>query len=128
MKFKKSQLSLEFMSFLALGVVFAMVFLIMVKMIINDQTKDKDVAEIRDFGYSVQRELILASEVEPGYERQIVIPNKVDSIEYSINNTERLLIVTFSGSDHIFYIPNVSGTIVKGTNTIRNIGGSVYIE
>ena len=55
------------MSFLALGVVFALVFLLMVKILINDQTEDRNVAEIRDFGYSIQRELILAAEVNPGY-------------------------------------------------------------
>ena len=116
------------MSFLALGVVFALVFLLMVKILINDQTEDRNVAEIRDFGYSIQRELILAAEVNPGYERQMMIPDKVGLIDYAINNTESLLIINYDNSDYTFPIPNISGTVTKGLRTIKNVGGQVQIE
>jgi hypothetical protein len=67
----------------------------------------------------LQSELILASEVEPGYERTVVIPDKAGSADYEINQTSNDLVIKYRKTELLFPIPKVSGSFQKGSNIIR---------
>lgn len=82
-------------------------------------SEEKNIIRLTDLGYSLQNELILASQVEPGYERTIIIPAKVGTAGYSISQTENDLVIRYREIDLTFQIPQVSGTLAKGSNTIR---------
>lgn len=90
-------------------------------------SEEKNINRLRDLGYSLQSELILASEVEPGYVRIIIIPKKVGTADYSISQTDNDLVVTYRGGELLFPIPQVSGSLSKGNNTIRKTDASTVV-
>ena len=51
-----------------------------------------------------------------------------NSLDYSLSNTDRLLIIRFEETDITFPIPKINGVVVKGNNTIRKTAGVVYID
>ena len=90
-------------------------------------SEDKNINKLRDLGYSLQSELILASEVEPGYERTIVIPEKVQGVDYSISQTTKDIVITYKQAQLLFPIPQVSGSLTKGSNTIRKTNANTVV-
>ena len=88
-------------------------------------SEEKNINKLQDLGYSLQSELILASEVEPGYERTVVIPDKAGGADYEINQTSNDLVLTYRKADLLFPIPQVSGKFQKGSNTIRKTNSNI---
>ena len=116
------------MSLTIIGLILALVILVGFVVVMNDTREDQKAAEIKDLGFQIQRELILASEVHEGYSRDIDIPEYIGKYDYTIINNERVLVLTVDDVDYPFPIPKTNGTIKKGNNTIKNIGGEVVIE
>jgi len=116
------------MSFVILGIIFSLIVFTGFVVVMNDAREDQVYAELKDFGFKMQRELILASEVHEGYSRNIYLPEFIGKIEYTITNSNRVLIITSGDIDFPFPIPNTNGIMIKGNNTIRNINGVVVIE
>ncbi|MCK5283736.1 MAG: hypothetical protein KAK00_10125 [Nanoarchaeota archaeon] len=104
-------------------------FIIAAGIQIKEFSDNQKVKTIIDFGNSLKRELNLASVVKEGYQRTIILPNKVDnSINYTIQNTNSTLIIGAEGYEYSAIIPKVQGELKKGTNSIKKINGSVIIE
>ncbi|MBU0666723.1 MAG: hypothetical protein ABIC91_00100 [Nanoarchaeota archaeon] len=125
---KKSQLSLEFMSFLSFAILLSIILLVVINITLGEKITEKNFLELKNLGYSIQRELILATEVYDGYSRTIFVPEQINSLDYSLSNTDRLLIIRFEETDITFPIPKINGVVVKGNNTIRKTAGVVYID
>ena len=118
----KAQVALEFMLIVGVALIIIMVMVGLLYKLTYNYSEEKNINRLRDFGYSLQSELILASEVEPGYERTIEIPSKLDGkLDYSISQSEFDLIITYKGSELLFPIPEVNGNLGKGTNIITKI-------
>jgi len=84
--------------------------------------------KLEDLGYSIQNELILAAEVEPGYERTIIIPDKIGSADYTIRIKNRDIILRYRQTDLLFSIPNVTNEITtKGSHTISKPDANTII-
>ncbi len=94
----------------------------------NKKIDDTEELKIEDFGRSIQEEIILASEVHEGYERTIELPENVNEIKYNVSLTGNYLIVSYKDGDIAYPLPEVSGSISKGTVTIQNIDGNVQIS
>lgn len=115
------------MSMVAIGMVLSMMFIGVLIFFLQDINQDRKDSEIEHFALQIQNEIILASEVHVGYSRQINLPQQIGKYDYSINNTEYNLIISYDDGDLSYRIPKTIGTLQKGTNTIRNIGGEVVI-
>lgn len=113
---------------LTIGLVMSLIMLASFVFVKQDYDYDKREAQIQSFGEELQQELILASEVHTGYNRQITIPETIGVFEYTINQTDRLMMIISEGIVHPFSIPKINGNITKGTLTIRNIGGEVFVS
>lgn len=125
---KKAQLSLEYISLVMVGIIFALITLSAFLIVMNETKSDKEYEQLRQYGFQIQEELILASEVQEGYSREITIPEKVGQSDFNISNTDRRLILTYEDLTIPYPIPSTNGTLVKGTNMIRKVGGLVVIE
>lgn len=127
---KKAQIANEFM--ISIGIAF--MILVSFMAIIADEFRyiniDKEYQVVHDFGASLQNEILLASEVRDGYNRQIVLPEKISGYEYSISITGNVLRVkSISHSiEHVYFIPQIIGGFNHGTNLIRKDGGVVYVN
>ncbi|MBN2142193.1 hypothetical protein JW711_02585 [Candidatus Woesearchaeota archaeon] len=84
---------------------------------------------MQDLGYSLQNEVILASVVEPGYQRNITVPEEVKGAAVNISGTENEIIISYKGDDMLFLIPNVTGSFATGYNLLKkNADGTLTIE
>lgn len=115
------------MSMAAIGMVLSMMFIGVLIFFLQDVNQDRKDSEIEHFALQIQNEIILASEVHVGYSRQIFLPQLIGKYDYSINNTEDHLILNYDDVYISYRIPKTIGTLQKGTNTIKNIGGEVVI-
>ncbi|MBN2458664.1 hypothetical protein JXB28_00105 [Candidatus Woesearchaeota archaeon] len=113
---KKSQIATEFMLMVGLAMVVVFVFLAVSYSLIIDYSEEKNMNKLMDFGYSIQNELILASEVEPGYQRIITLPEKIGSTSYSITIVNNDLVIPYRGGEYLFQIPELkAGSITTLT-------------
>jgi hypothetical protein len=95
----------------------------------HDYSEERNINRLTDLGYSLQNEIIMAHQVEDGYERKIFLPDKIETADYLISNNENDIIITYRGSEFLFAIPVTAGSFVKpGENTIKKISGIVSIN
>lgn len=119
---KKSQVATEFMLMVSLAIVVLIMMMGVLYYLFIDYSEEKNINKLTDLGYSLQSEIIVAAEVEPGYERVIALPPDAGGANYSIkiNNTE--IAIKYRSTDLLFTIPRVNGSInTKGNLTIRKI-------
>jgi hypothetical protein len=124
----KSQASLEFL--LLAGILF-FVFVIMIGIVsynLSSANKKKINLIGEDVVIKVQKEINLAARVVDGYFREFYLPQKLGSKEYEIAIERNEVIITADYGNYWRKIPNVTGNVQKGTNTIRKQNGIIYIN
>ena len=129
MREQRAQVAIEFMVTVGLAMIMLILLAGVIYFLTKDYSEEKNLRRLLDYGYSLQNEIILASEVEPGYERTIFIPNKIDGVSYTISQQNNYFVLTYKGNDLVFDIPEVTGSFQKNqNNTIRKQGDTVIIS
>jgi hypothetical protein len=123
----KGQVSMEFLAMVGFAGISIMLVLGASYDLFDSTIRDARYQTLLDFGQAIQEEIILASEVHPGYERTFRIPQTIDTMDYSISITNDVLYITQDGRDIPFTIPDVTGSITKGNVTVKNVNGNVEI-
>ncbi len=128
---RKAQFAIEFSLMIGMAMIALLVLAGVLYLMTVDYSEERNIMRLTDLGYSLQNELILASQVEDGYERIITLPDRVESADYLIDKTHNDLVITYRGSELLFAVPqNITGHFQKGTNTVRkesNIDGTYNI-
>ena len=115
-KNKKAQVATEFMMVVGLSMIIIIVFVGLMYSMIYSYSEDKNLERILDFGYSLQNEIILASQVEGGYERPITLPSRINRIVYNVNIVNNDLILIYDGTEILFPLPETTGDFNPGAN------------
>ena len=123
-----AQISAEFLILLGLGFVIAIAFELASVGKLQDFMLQKESEAVKDLGLKLQKELVLASAVEDGYLRTFEIPDKLDSINYSLVTLNSTITVISKNSLYIVSIPKAVGNASKGWNKINKTGGVIYIS
>jgi hypothetical protein len=110
------------MFMLGLAMIVLIVLVGVIYYLSSNYSEEKNLNRLKDLGYSLQSELILASEVEPGYERTVIIPDKAGGVDYDISQTSNDLVIKYRKTELLFPIPKVSGSFQKGSNLIQKTG------
>ena len=124
----KSQISMEFVILVGFTIVFVMVLIVFSLSQLNDIYINKESILVRDQALKLQDEFNLASIVEDGYSRNFTIPQKLDTLEFSITIAGKFLTVKSDKGLYTVRIPEVNGDLTNGNNVIRKIGGIIYIN
>ena len=126
----KAQVANEFLILLGVMCLSLVLFLYATSDEIKSLVFEKELHAVRDIGFVIQNELFFAANVNDGYYREFMVPDKHDGIEYSITINDRTLIVisTRSNIEQVFYVPKVQGNIQKGINNISKSGGVIYLN
>lgn len=124
----KAQISAEFFIFLGLAFLIAIAFELASLEQLNDFRIQKENEAVKDLALKLQKELLIAAVVEDGYVRVFGIPDKLDSINYSLATQNSTITVESKNSLYIVSIPKAVGNASKGTNTINKTGGVIYIN
>ena len=113
------------MMMVSLAMIVLIVMIGVIYHMITIYSEEKNINQINDLGYSLQSEIILAAEVEPGYLRVMFIPDTVGGFNFTLSQTTSVnqarsdIILKYRSSDFLFPIPKVLGTFGKGNNIIR---------
>ena len=129
---KKAQIAVEFMMLMITGFFLMFTLLIILNHIFVKNVDERVHIELENLGRSLQQELLLASEMETGFERTFVLPEKINGREYSIelgnsSSNKKYLAIKHNYYEHYFIIPMFNGTITKGNNTIQKTSTSITI-
>lgn len=124
----KAQVSVEFIVFVGIGFIILLIFLASSIEKMNEFNTEKEFVLLKDVAYKVQNEIVLASIVNDGYMRTFNIPERLDTADYNISITGRTLIAQSANYDYVLQLPDANGTLAKGNNTIKKIGGTVQIN
>ncbi|MBI2650698.1 hypothetical protein HYX04_05315 [Candidatus Woesearchaeota archaeon] len=125
----KAQISAEFFIFLGLAFLIAIAFELASLDQLNEFRIQKENEAVKDLALKLQQELMTAAAVEDGYVRAFDIPDKLDSINYSLTTfNNRTITVQSKNSLYIVAIPKAFGNVTKGTNVINKTGGVIYIN
>lgn len=120
---RKAQIAIEFLLLTSFALFFFFIILIVLSNISSDNQKHRIQTSIEDLGTSVKNEIITASEMENGYNRNLYLPSKIEGQEYNItlnneSNKSSYLIIRSGLIEQYFDIPKISGTIASGNNII----------
>jgi len=125
----KAQVAIEFA--VLIGGIF-LAFLIFLQVIAGqyvDIGKEKEYTALKDITETVQSELFIAESSKNGYSRQFIIPTKINNnIDYTITLSNNQLSLKTAKFQYAVNIPNVTGTLQKGTNQIRKINGILILN
>ncbi len=125
---KKGQVAIEFMTYIGIAILLTTMSLMIILDYYKDYSLDQKELELETFGKNLQREIGLASAVSPGYQRDIEIPDEITTVSFNISNGNNYFQLEYSRGALYYRIPRINGTLSKGTNTLRNIGGEVYVS
>lgn len=128
MKSSKSQMALEFV--LLLGFLIIMVTIIIVVFQVNrEKVEEKIDIKMRDFAITVQNEIIYASEMNIGYNREFILPSAVENTAYIIsiqNNTQMYL--NYNNKTFYYKIPKVNGDLIVRKNKIVKTESEILLN
>ncbi|MBI4452530.1 hypothetical protein HY637_03810 [Candidatus Woesearchaeota archaeon] len=124
----RAQISSEFFIFIGLAFLIAIAFALASLDQLDDFRLRKENEAVKDMALKVQKELLLAASVEDGYVRIFELPDKIDSINYSITTLNSTITVKSKNSIYIASIPVSVGNVTKSTNIINKTGGVVYVN
>jgi len=122
----RGQAAFEFIVLVALAMLFLMVVIILGTTLGTDKLEEQRDKAFYDFGNSLQQELLLATTVHPGYEKDITIPDSISRFNFELSTQTNSFTITSGQSKYVFRTPELTGTFTKGQNTIR-YDGSVSI-
>jgi len=124
----KAQLAMEFVLLLSISFFTLLVFLKTTEDKVDDLNEEKEFVLAKDLAYKIQHEINIAAQVKSGYNRTFFIPEKLDNKEYTITKTKDGITIALKNSEFTVKIPEINGTVIKGNNTIRNMGGVIYLN
>jgi len=124
----KAQITAEFYILLGISFLIAIAFEIASLQQLNDFRKQKEDEFVKDIALKLQKEVLLAANVEDGYVRVFQIPDKLDNIDYFLTVQNYTVNVQSKNAFYIVQIPKAIGNMTKGTNVINKTGGVIYIN
>jgi hypothetical protein len=133
---RRGQAAIEFILLVGVTLMILGVFLIFIRQNLKTDIEEQDFFLVKDLVGSVRGEVLLASSVSDGYERTFVLPTTLDYHNYSVyimkrnssNNTYYFVWASTNKSEYLAEVPAVVGNVTRGNNTIKKIGGVVYLN
>ena len=117
---KRAQVALEFVIFTMMGIFFVLILIGIGGRLTVDELDAQGTQEAQSLATTLQEELIIAAQVQPGYHRVIEIPYLLRRGEYSLSNTNNTLTIEKEGVTITLKTPPLNGTFIKGRNVISN--------
>ena len=105
-----------------------LVFMVMFSELYQDNISDKKRILAEDFGASVQNEIIIATETNPGYIRYFKVPDEIKGYDIKLSIVSSTLIVNYTNAIIPFNIPDVTGQLKTGQNKIENINNTICLN
>jgi len=119
---------MEFIMLIILAFMIMVVFTVISRDRMVDLRKQEEYTALKDVSFSVQSELVIATNVEDGYRRVFATPETLDGINYTLEVVEEYLIARSANHEYTVKVPAFQGSVAKGNNTVRKEEGEVYLN
>lgn len=125
---KKSQAPIEFI--ILVGILFFLLFLLGLNQLADAKRaySEKETELVYDLALKLQEEIRAASLVEEGYSRNFSIPSKLENFDYEILVDNEFLTIKSNTALYTVRIPNMTGSINKGSNSLKKEGGVLHLN
>jgi uncharacterized protein (UPF0333 family) len=126
----RGQSSIEFIIIVGALLFFFTVFVFYVQTSLNEKSDHQRDEVLYDIAASVQQEVALAQASSTGYQRTFVLPSTVVHLPYNATLQGQYVYLYTLDNRHALSLPvgNVTGVLIVGSNLIRNVNGSVYVN
>ncbi|MEK6847189.1 MAG: hypothetical protein AABY16_03420 [Nanoarchaeota archaeon] len=127
----KAQSAVEFIILVGFIAFFFLIFLFVIQANTADERWDNRNMLTQELALEIQQEISLAAGSSSGYSRQFTLPVKISGLAYTAEIVENTVVyVHTDNGEHALSLPvsYVNGNLVLGVNTIKNIGGAVYLN
>lgn len=124
----KAQIAAEFVLFSILALVLCLSILVFMQNYYDNKKSEQGHYEATLLGRQIQKELIVASEVKPGFSRNIKIPEEILGENYTISNSQYQIVIIFDERAQYFNTPKLSGSLKKGDNNILTNETTILIN
>lgn len=129
MKKKEGQIAAEFVFLIGTALTLVIIFAVAADRQVIDFKNKRDSELLKDITFKTQTEISIAARVEDGYYRVFALPEKLEnSLNYTIVMNDTMVIAESVNSQYIFFTPKVNGSLKKGNNTIKKVGGVIYLN
>ncbi len=127
---REGQSSIEFMIIVAAVLFFFSSFVFFLQVNISDEVMQERQQVMMNIARAVQEEILLALSASDGYERTFFLPERAINLEYNISFVANSVYLQTLDGKHALALPvaNITGDINVGSNTIRKVNGSVYLN
>jgi hypothetical protein len=120
---KKSQVGIEFLYFVGVGIVILLIYLSLSSSYFSFTSSRKDSLTAKNLLENIRNEINLAGRVENGYSRIIKLPNDINGKNYNINIAGRELSIEFPINENTYARilitkVNLVGTLAPGKNLL----------
>ncbi|MFW5746270.1 MAG: DUF7266 family protein [Nanoarchaeota archaeon] len=124
----KAQVTMEFVAFIGITVVLFSGIALAAYAYKTDVMQQQKTDELENFAKTVQKEIFLASTLHEGYQRVVLLPEKIQQESYSISILNDNLYVQQDGYEVILPLPDVDGGISGSQFTVEVSDGRVVIS
>jgi len=124
----KSQLTMEFIIFIALGFLMMFGFIYIIEYRQSILREKREILLIKDLAYSIQSEFDMAAVVENGYSRNFTLPQTLEGLSYTASITNNTLTVSSQKFSILLFIPEVKGSLNSTINRIRKEQGVICLN
>lgn len=129
MKYLRAQSAIEFFTVAGMAFIAAIFFIGISANEVREIKDQKEFLLIKDLGMKLQKEVVIASQVEDGYKRTFKLPDKLEAVvDYFIVMSNETITINSSKSVFFVHIIGVTGNFTKGNNKIEKINGEIYIN
>ena len=124
----KSQVSIEFIIITGVVILFFVGFLVILNINFEDARRQKENTLMKDLALTIRKEIGIAAHSSDGYHREFFIPPTISGRDYEVNITQNVLQISTNKNALTLALEEVNGTIQKGQNKIRKIGGNIQLN
>lgn len=126
-RLRKGQVAMEFLILVGIAF-FAFVSIVVIMFLNTEHLRDEeDYDMLVGLSVSVQNEFNSASVVRDGYSRNFVLPQTINGMSYTISKENDTVYFSSDSKEVSISVPEFSGVLTKGANSINKTGGVIYI-
>ena len=127
---RSAQSAIEFVMLVGVVLLFFAAFFLAIQESTAVRVREKQDLIVQDTAMAIQDEINLALESSNGYSRDFIVPEKIGSQDYSASLVDGMIYIRTADNKSTIAlpVPGITGSIVKGKNTIKKLNDSIYIN
>lgn len=127
-RWSKAQVAMEFMFVVVILLFLTAAIILASGQKISEFSREKDYILLKDVVAGVRNELQIAHAMDSGYVRNFDVPVALEGQDYTITIENSFISASMGDAQLETAIQPVNGSLQKGTNVVRKVGGNVSLN